>query len=93
MTPSSKKGHVAWSDGDGGDVVAPRSTPNENDEVPQRMRSRIPGRGIVTYPYRVCFTITRPQADTANKQDATRSTHIALTVDQIPYIAPFDTSS
>ena len=53
----------------------------------------IPGRGIVIDPYRVCFTITRPQADTANKQDATRSTHIALTVDQIPYIAPFDTSS
>ena len=53
MTPSSKKGHVAWSVGDGGDVVAPRSTPNENDEVPQRARSIIPGRGILYYPYRV----------------------------------------
>ena len=34
-----------------------------------------------------------PQAYTANKQDAMRSTHIALTVDQIPYISPFNTSS
>ena len=34
-----------------------------------------------------------PQAYTANKQDAMRSTHIAFTADQMPYISPFDTSS
>ena len=45
------------------------------------------------YPYRVYSTTTRPQAYIANKQDATRSIRIALTVDQMPYIAPFDASS
>lgn len=53
----------------------------------------IPGRGIIIYPYRVYSTTTRPQAYIANKQDATRSIRIALTVDQMPYIAPFDASS
>ena len=51
--PPRVKHHVAWPDGYGGDVLMHRLTPDKNDEVPQRMRSVIPSRGMRQYPYRV----------------------------------------